>query len=83
MNAYYFLTDFILRELIFIRHVTDSNYRKGSLWLIIYKQKSCKIKNLNFSWGQILAFFVSRLQDYNLGSYIFVAACKTLQNKDI
>ena len=34
INAYHFITDFILRELIFIRHVTDTNYRKGSLWLI-------------------------------------------------
>ena len=27
-----------------------------------YKQKSWKTKNLNFSWGQIFAFFISHLQ---------------------
>ena len=38
MNAYHFLTDYILRELIFIRHVTDTNCRKGSLWPTIIQQ---------------------------------------------
>ena len=28
-----------------------------------YKKKTCKTKNLNFSWGQILAFFISKMQN--------------------
>ena len=52
INAYHFITDYILRELIFIRHVTDTNLPKRK-FMANYNKKSCKTKNLNFSWAQI------------------------------
>ena len=52
LNAYHFITDYILRELIFIRHVTDTNLPKRK-FMANYNKKSCKTKNLNFSWAQI------------------------------
>ena len=62
LHAYHFITDYVLRELIFTRHVTDTNLPKRK-FMANYNKKSCKTKNLNFSWAQILTFFVSHLQD--------------------
>ena len=43
LNAYHFITDYILRELIFIRHVTDTNLPKRK-FMANYNKKVAKQK---------------------------------------
>ena len=52
---------FYLERINFYKACNRHELRKTK-FMANYKQNSWKTKNLNFSWGQILAFFISYLQ---------------------